>query len=115
MVADLRDLDVEGILLSAASAESVFDCIESMRRGPQLGRPYNLLRHLATGGRSSQVKSDLRSHEAEIVRNKEIARELYLSKGVSTAEHPRRCRYRAMKSTLQRGLPVRIPPLRSLV
>jgi DNA-binding NarL/FixJ family response regulator len=85
MAADLRDLDVEGILLSAASVESVFDCVESVRQGRNWVDP-NLLRHLAQG--PSQVASNLTSREAEIahlvsrgLRNKEIARELHLSEG----------------------------------
>jgi DNA-binding NarL/FixJ family response regulator len=87
MAADLRDLDVEGILLSTASAESVFDCVQSVRQGRNWV-DSNLLRHLAMGGRSSQVTSNLTSREAEIthfvsrgLRNKEIARELHLSEG----------------------------------
>ena len=85
--ADLRDLDVEGILLSAASTESVFDCVESVRQGRNWVDP-NLLRHLAMAQGPSQVASNLTSREAEIahlvsrgLRNKEIARELHLSEG----------------------------------
>jgi len=47
--ADLLDLDIEGILLSAACARSVIDCVESVRRGSKWVDP-NLLRHLAMGG-----------------------------------------------------------------
>src|SRR5262245_45406430 len=85
--ADLRDLDVEGILLSAASARSVIDCVESVRRGRKWV-DSNLLRHLVTAERPSQVASSLTSREAEIahlvsrgLRNKEIAREFHLSEG----------------------------------
>jgi two-component system nitrate/nitrite response regulator NarL len=84
---DLMDLDVEGILLSAACASSVIDCVESVRRGRKWIDP-NLLRHLAMGERPSQIASSLTSREAEIahlvsrgLRNKEIARELHLSEG----------------------------------
>ena len=84
---DLMDLDVEGILLSAACASSVIDCVGSVRRGRKWIDP-NLLRHLATGERPSQIASSLTSREAEIahlvsrgLRNKEIGRELHLSEG----------------------------------
>src|SRR5262245_46758883 len=87
MAADLWDLDVEGILLSAASVERVFDCVESVRQGRNWVDP-NLLRHLAMAQGPSQVASNLTSREAEIahlvsrgLRNKEIARELHLSEG----------------------------------
>src|SRR5262245_8772219 len=87
MAADLRDLDVEGILLSAASVESIFDCVESVGQGRSWVDP-NLLRHLAMAQGPSQVESHLTSREAEIahlvsrgLRNKEIARELHLSEG----------------------------------
>ena len=85
--ADLLALDVEGILLSAAGARSVIDCIESVRHGRKWVDP-NLLRHLAVAKRPSQVAGRLTSREAEIarlvsrgLRNKEIARELHLSEG----------------------------------
>jgi two-component system, NarL family, nitrate/nitrite response regulator NarL len=84
---DLLDLDVEGILLSAACAGSVIDCVESVRRGRKWIDP-NLLRHLAMRERPSQIASSLTPREAEItqlvsrgLRNKEIARELHLSEG----------------------------------
>ena len=83
--ADLRDLDVEGILLSTACARSVIDCVESVRHGRKWVDP-NLLRHLAMAERPSQITSSLTPREAEItrlvsqaLRNKEIARELHLS------------------------------------
>jgi two-component system nitrate/nitrite response regulator NarL len=83
--ADLRDLDVEGILLSAACARSVIDCVESVCHGSKWVDP-NLLRHLATAERPSQIPGRLTSREAEVarlvsrcMRNKEIARELHLS------------------------------------
>ena len=85
--AGLLDLDVEGILLSAACARSVIDCVESVRHGRKWVDP-NLLRHLAMADRPSQIASSLTSREAEIarlvsrgLRNKEIARELHLSEG----------------------------------
>ena len=85
--ADLLDLDVEGILLSAACARSVIDCVESVRHGRKWVDP-NLLRHLAMAERPSQIAGSLTSREAEIarlvtrgLRNKEIARELHLSEG----------------------------------
>jgi len=84
---DLLDLDVEGILLNAACAKSVIDCVESVRHGRKWVDP-DLLRHLAMRERSSQIASRLTSREAEIahlvsrgLRNKEIARELHLSEG----------------------------------
>jgi two-component system nitrate/nitrite response regulator NarL len=87
MAADLRDLDVEGILLSAASAESVFDCVQSVRQGRNWVDP-DLLRHLTMVARPQQIASNLTSREAEIahlisrgLRNKEIARELHLCEG----------------------------------
>ena len=85
--ADLRDLDVEGILLSAACARSVIDCVESVRHGRKWVDP-NLLRHLAMAGQRPQIASHLTPREAEIahfvsrgLRNKGIARELHLSEG----------------------------------
>jgi DNA-binding NarL/FixJ family response regulator len=85
--ADLLDLDVEGILLSAAGARSVIDCVETVRHGRKWLDP-NLLRHLAVAERPSQTASSLTSREAEIahfvscgLRNKEIACELHLSEG----------------------------------
>jgi two-component system nitrate/nitrite response regulator NarL len=85
--ADLLDLDVEGILLNAASARSVIDCVESVRHGRKWLDP-NLLRHLAGVEQPSQTASSLTSRETEIahlvssgLRNKQIARELDLSEG----------------------------------
>jgi two-component system nitrate/nitrite response regulator NarL len=85
--ADLLALDVEGILLSAAGARSVIDCIESVRHGRKWVDP-TLLGHLAVAERPSQVGGSLTPREAEIarlvsqgLRNKEIARELHLSEG----------------------------------
>jgi two-component system nitrate/nitrite response regulator NarL len=85
--ADLLDLDVEGILLSAARARSVIDCVESVRHGRKWLDP-NLLRHLAVAERPSQTASSLTSREAEIAqlvsqgfRNKQIAREIHLCEG----------------------------------
>jgi two-component system nitrate/nitrite response regulator NarL len=83
-VAGLLDLDVEGILLDAADARSVIDCVESVRHGRKWVDP-NLLRHLA---RPSPIASSLTSRESEIallisrgLRNKEIARVLHLCEG----------------------------------
>jgi two-component system, NarL family, nitrate/nitrite response regulator NarL len=85
--ADLLDLNVEGILLSAACARSVIDCVESVCHGRKWVDP-NLLRHLAIAARASRIASVLTPREAEIanlisrgLRNKEIARELHLSEG----------------------------------
>ena len=85
--AGLLDLNVEGILLSAASAASVIDCVESVCHGRKWLDP-NLLCHLAVAGQPSQMASSLTSREAELghlvsrgLRNKEIARELHLSEG----------------------------------
>jgi two-component system, NarL family, nitrate/nitrite response regulator NarL len=84
---DLLDLNVEGILLSAACARSVIDCVDSVCHGRKWVDP-NLLRHLAMAERPSRIASVLTSREAEIahlisrgLRNKEIARELHLSEG----------------------------------
>ena len=85
--AGLLDLNVEGILLSAASAASVIDCVESVCHGRKWLDP-NLLCHLAVAERPSQTACSLTSREAELchlvsrgLRNKEIARELHLSEG----------------------------------
>jgi DNA-binding NarL/FixJ family response regulator len=85
--ADLLNLNVEGVLLSAACVRSVIDCVESVCHGHRWVDP-NLLRHLAMAERPSQIASVLTSREAEIaclisrgLRNKEIARELHLSEG----------------------------------
>lgn len=85
--ADLLDFKVEGILLSAASARGVIDCVESVHHGRKWVDP-NLLRHLAMVERPSQIGNGLTSREAEIayfisrgLRNKEIARKLHLSEG----------------------------------
>jgi DNA-binding NarL/FixJ family response regulator len=85
--ADLLDLNVEGILLSAACARSVIDCVESVCHGRKWVDPI-LLRDLAMAERPSRIASVLTSREAEVaylvsrgLRNKEIARELHLSEG----------------------------------
>jgi len=84
---DLLDLDVGGILLSAACARSVIDCVESVRQGRKWVDP-NLLCYPAMRERPPQIASSLTSREAEIahlvsrgLRNKEIARELHVSEG----------------------------------
>lgn len=86
-VADLVSLDVEGILLSAACAMSVIDCVESVYHGRKWVDP-DLLRHLAMAERCLQNGTCLTSREAEVahfvtrgLRNKEIARELHVSEG----------------------------------
>ena len=85
--ADLLDLDVEGLLVGAASARSVIDCVDSVCDGRKWLDP-KLLSHLAVAGRPSEIANCLTSREAEIarlvsrgLRNKEIARELDLSEG----------------------------------
>jgi two-component system, NarL family, nitrate/nitrite response regulator NarL len=47
--ADLRDLDVEGILLSAACARSVIDCVESVRHGRLRNKEIARELHLCEG------------------------------------------------------------------
>jgi two-component system, NarL family, nitrate/nitrite response regulator NarL len=85
--ADLLDLHVEGILLSAACATSFIDCVESVHHGRKWVDP-NLLHYLAMVGRALESASSLTSREADIahfvskgLRNKEIARELQVSEG----------------------------------
>jgi DNA-binding NarL/FixJ family response regulator len=80
---ELLDFDVEGILLSTASAVSVIDCVDSVLHRQKWVDP-----DLITVDRSSQIANSLTSREAEIAhlvsrgfRNKEIARELDLSVG----------------------------------
>jgi DNA-binding NarL/FixJ family response regulator len=75
--ADLQDLDVDKILLSAACARSVIDCVESVRHGRKWVDP-DLLRHLAMAERPSQIAGSRTPREAEIahlvsrgLRNKE--------------------------------------------
>jgi DNA-binding NarL/FixJ family response regulator len=85
--ADLLDLNVEGILLSAACAQSFVDCVENVCHGRKWVDP-DLLRDLAIADRPSRIANVLTPREAEIanfisrgLRNKEIARELHLSEG----------------------------------
>jgi len=87
--ADLLDLHVEGILLSAACTTSFIDCVESVHHGRKWVDP-NLLHYLAMAGRGRALESasSLTSREADIahfvskgLRNKEIARELQVSEG----------------------------------
>lgn len=85
--ADLLDLHVEGILLSAACATSFIDCVESVHHGRKWVDP-NLLHYLVMAGRALESASSLTSREADIahfvskgLRNKEIARELQVSEG----------------------------------
>jgi DNA-binding NarL/FixJ family response regulator len=86
-VANLLNLEVEGILLSWSRARSVIDCVESVARGRRWIDP-DLLRYLVVQERASQAAHGLTSREADIARlisrglnNKEIARELRVSEG----------------------------------
>jgi two-component system, NarL family, nitrate/nitrite response regulator NarL len=83
--ADLLHLQVEGILLSAACAGSLVECVASVHQGRKWIDP-ELLCQLAMAERADACS--LTSREAEIghrisrgLRNKEIARELHLSEG----------------------------------
>ncbi|THK33869.1 response regulator transcription factor [Ensifer sp. MPMI2T] len=85
--ADLVSLDVDGILLSAACARSVIDCVESVYQGRRWIDP-DLLYHLAVAERRVENATCLTCREAEIAQfvsrglsNKEIARELNLCEG----------------------------------
>lgn len=87
MAADLLDLDVEGVLLSGTSANSLMDCIQSVSHGRKW-LDAGLLRHLATAERSPRIASRLTLRESDIanfilrgLRNKEIAGRLHLSEG----------------------------------
>jgi two-component system, NarL family, nitrate/nitrite response regulator NarL len=83
--ADLMHLQVEGILLSAACAGSLVECVASVHQGRKWIDP-ELLCQLAMAERADACS--LTSREADIahrisrgLRNKEIARELHLSEG----------------------------------
>ncbi|SEP23226.1 two component transcriptional regulator, LuxR family [Rhodospirillales bacterium URHD0017] len=85
--ASLLELDVEGILLGAACASSLLQCVESVCDGRRWVDP-NLLRHLALAERTAQIASRLTRREADIanlisrgLHNKQIARELHVSEG----------------------------------
>lgn len=85
--ADLLNLDVEGILSSAACATSVIDCVESVYHGRKWVDP-DLLRLLAMAEPLSQNGNRLTPREAEVAQlvsrglhNKEIASELHLCEG----------------------------------
>jgi two-component system, NarL family, nitrate/nitrite response regulator NarL len=85
--ASLLELDVEGILLGAACASSLLQCVESVCHGRRWVDP-DLLRHLALAERTAQVASRLTRREADIanlisrgLHNKQIARELHVAEG----------------------------------
>lgn len=85
--ASLLELDVEGILLTAACATSLLSCVESVRRGRRWIDP-DLLRHLAQGEEALRAWKKLTQREADVaslvshgLHNKQIARELHLSEG----------------------------------
>jgi two-component system nitrate/nitrite response regulator NarL len=85
--ASLLKLDVEGILLGAACAASLLQCVESVCHGRRWVDP-DLLRHLALAERTAQIASRLTVREADIanlvyrgLHNKQIARELHVSEG----------------------------------
>ena len=85
--ASLLELDVEGILLGAACASSLLQCVESVCQGRRWVDP-DLLRHLALAERTAQIASRLTRREADIANlvsrglpNKQIAHELHMSEG----------------------------------
>lgn len=85
--ASLLELDVEGILLSAACATSLLHCVDSVRHGRRWVDP-DLLWHLALAEQTGHMSGRLTTREADIanlvtrgLRNKQIARELRLSEG----------------------------------
>jgi len=85
--ASLFELDVEGILLGAACASRLLQCVESVCHGLRWVDP-GLLRHLALAERTAQIVSGLTRREADIanlisrgLHNKQIARELHVSEG----------------------------------
>ena len=102
--ADLLDFDVEWILLSAAGARSVIDCIESVRHGRKWVDP-TLLGHLAVAERPSQVGGSLTPREAEIAR-------LVIARSAQQGNRPRnpfvrRHREDALASYLRQASPRR--------
>ena len=85
--ASLLELDVEGILLGAACASSLLQCVESVCQGRRWVDP-DLLRHLALAEQTGQIASRLTKREADIanlisrgLHNKQIARELNVAEG----------------------------------
>jgi DNA-binding NarL/FixJ family response regulator len=78
----LLDLQVEGILLSAACARSLIECVESVLQGRKWVEP-ELLRHLAIEHASSLTlrEANVAHLVSKGLRNKEIARELQVSEG----------------------------------
>lgn len=86
-IADLMELDVEGIVSSSAPAGSFADCVRSVSRGGKWVDP-DLVRELVLVERSPLIAPSLTSREGDIaclvsrgLRNKEIARGLNLSEG----------------------------------
>jgi two-component system nitrate/nitrite response regulator NarL len=85
--ASLLELDVEGILLGAARATSLLNCVDSVRHGRRWVDP-DLLGHLAQGEEALRGGKKLTQREAAVaslvshgLHNKQIARELQLSEG----------------------------------
>jgi two-component system, NarL family, nitrate/nitrite response regulator NarL len=85
--ASLLELDIEGIVLAAACAASLLNCVESVRLGRRWIDP-DLLRHLAQGEEALRAGKKLTHREADVaslvshgLHNKQIARELHLSEG----------------------------------
>jgi len=85
--ASLLEFDVEGILLGAACASSLLQCVESVCQGRRWVDP-DLLRHLALAEQTGQIASRLTKREADIanlisrgLHNKQIARELNVAEG----------------------------------
>ena len=85
--ASLLEFDVEGILLGAACASSLLQCVESVCQGRRWVDP-DLLRHLALAEQTGQIASRLTKREADIanlisrgLHNKQIARELQCGRG----------------------------------
>jgi two-component system, NarL family, nitrate/nitrite response regulator NarL len=78
----MLDLQVEGILLSAACARSLIECVESVLQGRKWVDP-ELLRHLAIEHASSLTlrEANIAHLVSKGLRNKEIARELHVSEG----------------------------------
>ncbi len=85
--ASLLELDVEGILLGAACATSLLNCVESVRHKRRWVDP-DLLRHLALAEATVRTAMKLTQREADVanlvshgLHNKQIARELHVAEG----------------------------------
>jgi two-component system, NarL family, nitrate/nitrite response regulator NarL len=85
--ASLLELDIEGIVLGAACATSLLNCVDAVRHGRRWVDP-DLLRHLAQGEEAWRAGKKLTQREADVaglvshgLHNKQIARELHLSEG----------------------------------